>query len=231
MGNTQQKERIKYSIDILTIMSKPKTGKSRESEDYDEPSEQQLIKGIKEMPEPYRSYAAFSYLGGNRVSEAIGGKSAYRDRQTGELKVRDYSAVLAGDVQRDGEGWIEIRHIPTLKRKVKDSSKFYRDILIFEGGPGEKEFVDILMNYVNSKRKDEVLWNHSRKTQWLYCDQCLKIPPKILRSMRAKKYAKIYGFGALELKEIFNWGSVDMPFKYARYNRKALKDKMEQSKI
>lgn len=203
-------------------------GKNKPSEEYDQPSEQELLNRLERMPEPYRSYAAFTYLFGNRVSEAIGGTSKYHNKTTID-GIRTYTPLLAANcVIDDLEGWIEVNHVPTLKRRVRDVNKFYRDMIVYKWGTGEEGFVKILEQYLKTKNKEEILWNHHRKTQWLYCNKYLGIPPKVLRSMRAKKDAKQYKLGALELKEKYNWGSVDMPFHYAKFNKEALKNKLKE---
>lgn len=204
--------------------------KSKPSEEYDQPSEQELLNRMMRIPNiEYRSYAAFTYLFGNRVSEGIQGTSKFKDRKSGEIKERHYSAIKAGDFLIDDSGWIEVRNVPTLKRKVKDVTKFYRDLLVYQYGEGEQPFVDILKEHISSKDRSEVLWNRSRKTYWHYFNKYLLIPPKLLRSLRAKKDAKVYKLGALELKEKYNWGTTDMPFHYARFNKDALKAKIKES--
>jgi len=200
--------------------------KSKNSEEYNQPSEQELLNRINNMREPYKSYAAFSYLFGNRVSEGIGGKSKYKTR--GIDNIREYKPILAGDITIEN-GWIEVTHVPTLKRKVRDINKFYRDMIVLQTGQGEKPFINILLQHIENKRPEEPLWTHNRRTQWYHCNKHLQIPPKVLRSLRAKKDAKVYHLGALELKEKYNWGSTDMPFFYAKYNKEALKKKMEES--
>lgn len=201
--------------------------KSKPTEEYDEPSETELYQRMMFMPEPHRSYAALMYLFGNRVSEGIPGRSRFISRNTGELNQREYPGIRKKDIQEQ-EGWIEISQMPTLKRKVKDATKFYREGILFIYGPGEMPFVKILQDYINSKDDYEILWKKTRKSIWYNCNKYLKIPPKKLRGMRAKKDAKKYGLGALELKEKYNWGDTDMPFHYAKFNKESLKNKMER---
>lgn len=207
-------------------MDQPKR-KSKNAEEYDQPTETELYKRMLEMPEPFRSYAAFTYLFGNRVTEGIKGKSKYKDRKTGQTKTREFDGIKLDDFTVGEDGWIQIDHVPTLKRKVKDTNKFYRELLVYSPGKGEEPFLELLERYLLTIPYGRPIWTHSRKAQWHHCDKYLKIPPKVLRSMRAKKDAQQYKLGALELKEKYNWGSVDMPFHYAKFNKTALKKKIE----
>ena len=205
------------------------TRKSRPTEEYNDPGEPELYNRMMKMPEPYRSYAAFTYLIGNRISEGVPGKSVFKDSKSKNKITRDFYGVHKSDIVFGEDGWMEVKKLPTLKRKLRDSTKFYRDGILFVNGRGEKPFVNILIEYLNTKQDGDLLWNHSRKTSWHYFNTYLKIPPKKLRGLRATKDAKQYGLGALELKEKYNWGSTDMPFHYAKFNNKAMKNKMEES--
>lgn len=205
------------------------TGKSRPTEEYDDPGEGELYQMMMLMPEPHRSYAAFTYLIGNRTTEGVPGKSQFRDKKTGELRVRNFTGIRKRDITFDSRGWMEVDHIPTLKRKVRDSTKFYRTGMVYTLGKGEASFVRIIESFLASKTEEQILWTSSRKTHWHYCTVYLQIPPKKLRGLRATKDAVVYHLGALELKEKYNWGGVDMPFHYARFNKEGMKRKMEEA--
>jgi len=206
--------------------------KSKPTEEYDDPGESELYSRMKTIPsEEHRAYLAFTYLIGNRVSEGVPGKSKYHDSKTkGKTEhIREYSGIRKKDITFDERGWMEVSHIPTLKRKVRDSTKFYREGIVFTLGKGEEPFINIVRDYMNTKQDEEILWTCGRKTYWQISHDYLKIPPKKLRGLRATKDAKTYNLGALELKEKYNWGSTDMPFHYAKFNKQGMKDKMEKA--
>lgn len=201
--------------------------KSKPSEEYDEPSETDLYNRMMKIPnQKHRSYAAFMYLMGNRVSEGIPGTSEFTEQKTKVKHTRQYSGIRKKDIRVDGS-WLEVDRLPTLKRKVKDSTKFYREGIVYIDGSGEMPFIAILMDYIHELDDETLLWDVPRRTMHYVCDKYLGIPPKMLRNMRAKKDARKYGLGAIELKEKYNWGNNDMPFYYARFNKQAIKEKIK----
>ena len=177
-------------------------------EDIPTPTEQELYYRMMEMPNPYKSNAAFMYLFGNRVSEAL----------------KDYQLIRAEIIEKDG--FLIVNKIATLKREGRPFRMAYVDL----NGEGEKVFADIIIEFINTLSPLQPIWTHSRKTQWYYCDKHLKIPPHKLRGMRATKDAVTYDLDAIDLKRKFNWKSDKMAMLYAAKNPSDIMGKIKKAR-
>lgn len=187
--------------------------------------EAELLERIKGIPEPYRSYAVFTYLFGNRVSEPLGKKVSTVNKRGVVEDSWEYKPIFKTNFEVK-DGFLIVHNVTTLKRKGKPVREAYVDIT----GTGEKEFVDLLMDWVNNKEPLEPLWTHSRKTQWKYVDKHLGIPPHKLRGMRATKDAVEYHLDAIDLKRKFNWATEKMAMHYAAKDPRDIMKKMRQSR-
>lgn len=226
--------------------------KKKPIEDIPSPGEKELLERIKAIPnKEIRSYAAFMYLMGNRVSEAIGGwqkekigtytythpitKRVTKQPIYKTIYEKAYEPIKAWQFELL-DGWLTVRNMPTLKRR--DRKHFYRDVYVYLFGHNEKEFADIVMEWVNSMPPQNAVWplrkknkalgikSFNRKLVWSAINDYVGIPPHKLRGMRATKDAVMYGMDALDLKRKYNWASADMAFHYAQKNPKDIKNKI-----
>lgn len=192
--------------------------KKKPTEEYPSPNEHELYNNLKQMPEPYRSYAAFTYLFGNRVSEALG----KRVSDEKGLERWEYPPFYPSALEVAGS-WLVAHEVPTLKRQGRPRRIAY----VYLEGPGELRFAEILIDYLKERSPEEPAWKHSRITQWKYTDQYLGIPPHKLRGMRATKDAVTYELDAIDLQRKFNWSTPGMPMLYAAKNPHDIMRKME----
>lgn len=229
-------------------------------EDIPSPGEQELLERIKRIPDvSVRAYAAFTYLMGNRVSEAMGGwmkkrigTYTYTHPRTGRTSQQpiyeyDYTNLAYEPLRkwqievakRMEDEWIIVRNVPTLKRR--DHKYFYRDVYVNLEGPYERKFAEILLNYIVAYKPEERLWElrradrknkikpFDRRYVWKIIKKYTGIPPHKLRGMRATKDATEYGMDALDLKTKYNWASADMAFHYAKKNPRDIMNKISKN--
>lgn len=209
-------------------------------EDIPNPPEEELLERIKQMKEPYKSFAAFTYLFGNRVSEPLKGTikqqiGSYeythpRTKKTSKQPIyKDtqetrYEPLTKWRIKEMGDGWVECDRIPTLKRR--DEKHFYREGYVYVLGKGELPFWIIIKKYLATKKHDEPLWTFNRVTAWRKIKEGTGVPPHKLRGLRATKDAVQYNMDSIELKEKYNWASTDMAFHYAKKNKRDIKAKI-----
>jgi hypothetical protein len=218
--------------------------KKRKIEDIPNPSEAELLSRMELMPEPHRSYAAFLYLYGSRVSEALGIPKRevvghYEGRINGHTyllpkyrvvrsKPQEYESkpLAAWNVDTDtNKEWVVIHNIPTFKRKNRPPRTAY----VFRHGKNEQAFVDLFLQYWRTKDAKEPLWTHTRQAAYWACMKYLEIPPHKLRGLRATKDAVVYDLGAIDLKAKYHWASDTMPMHYARKNQSDIMKKIKKS--
>jgi integrase len=222
---------------------------------HDIPSlpEEELIRRIQTMEEPYKSYAAFCYLFGNRVSEALGVRNSefyanyvyYRDVKRRDAEGKQYidRRPYYHAIYKETEGWkipplepwrikfhkdgiIEVTDMLVLKtRKLTRKNKY-----VYAYGPGETQLAEILRQYVQDYLSPEstVLWGFRRQQAYRKFSEHLGIPPHKLREMRATKDAVVYGLDAIELKEKHAWVDARMPLYYASKAQKDIVGKLKQ---
>lgn len=212
-----------------------------------------LYERLLKMPEPQRSYAAFSYLFGNRVSEALGIRTReivasytyYKKRKNKEplkIVIPKYKVtkdpLIAWEVpplerwrlqELDGVLWV--RGIHTLKRERGRR----RDEFLLISGSGEERFVNILRHYIRDFEQKEgydqyqPLWNFSRQSAYRYFMKYLELPPHKLRGLRSTKEAVYYDLGASDLQKKRDWADPKMPMHYANKTKKDILDKMKRN--
>jgi hypothetical protein len=205
-------------------------------DDVQDGTEEELYQGILGMQEPFRSCCALIYLTGNRVSEIVGIPEEEKVRQYGGLwKLRP---VTPSSFTRSKENPIVKLTTRTLKRKKpKDHAYIFRI-----DNEYEKRYWSIVEAHMKDFAHDAYPWNVSRFRVWKALEKATSredrkspnkptvkatgLTPHKLRSLRASRDAVTYRMGALELKEKFNWGSSEMPFKYARMNTLELENRL-----
>ena len=200
------------------------------------PTEEELYNKIASMNEPYRSCCALIYLTGNRVSEIVGIPEEESVRKNGGLwkhrPVTKESFTFSKDFPI-----VKLTTV-TLKRKKKNDHAYIFRI----DEEHDKRYWAFVEAHLANFSPGEYPWNVSRSNVWKALEKATAredrkhpdkpkvkatgITPHKLRSLRAKRDAVHYGMGALELKEKFNWGSSEMPFKYAKMNTKDLERKL-----
>ncbi len=216
-----------------------------------------IVTRIKTIPkEDMRAYAAFVYLFGSRVSEALGlqeteetgeyyeyektnkrgtkkvriMKSTPQLLPNGEKKWIEEPLKAWAIEKRNNEKELWVVGIPTFKTANRPP----RDVWAICDGPGERDIVDILYTYVLKKRAenpDAVLFDFTRQSVYNNFRRYLGINafPHKLRDLRATKDATTYGLDAKDLQEKFNWARPDMAMFYGRKNKTDIIGKMNRS--
>jgi len=208
-----------------------------------DPTPAELYEGINNISEPIRSCCALIYLTGNRVSEVVGVPTTEKDRKDkGPLASWKIKPVTKAAFTYSKDNPIVKLTAFTLKRKALKRHEYLFRI----DDPHEKQYwslVEARLAEINDP--SEYVWNISRFKVWKALERVTTKPemkanlpiakqsiiatgltPHKLRSLRATRDAIEYGLDALSLKEKFNWGSSDMPFKYAKLNTRDLEKKL-----
>lgn len=199
-----------------------------------------------------KAYAAFVYLFGNRVSEAIGlpltretGEYYEYERVTkaGVKRVRipkkelvpnewEVEPLKAWAVEYDEEKKILwVKGIPTFKTGNRPG----RDVWVIVDGYNEKPLVEIVWRYVKAVRKkygdDAPLFPITRQGAYMAFRKELGVNafPHKLRDLRATKDAVTYGLDAKDLQEKFNWARPEMAMYYGRKNKTDIIAKMKRN--
>lgn len=217
--------------------------------------EDDLLSKIKAVPDlQLKSYFAFLYLFGSRVSEAIGlplydkvGEYKYvRKSRNGTKTVTVDKLILHKDADGNKVWVVEpikawqveydhiakilyVRNIPTLKQTNRPG----RDTWVLIKGPGEYEIAKILYDYVKKMREfDEMgpLFDLTRNQVYKATRKYLGANafPHKLRDLRATKDATVYGLDVKDLQEKYNWSRPDMAMYYGRKNRTDIIQKMQR---
>ena len=226
-----------------------KRKKKRGVEDQPSPPEDELYYKMAQMPEPYRSYAAFMYLFGNRVSEALGIKQRYvhKEETYTRINAKGVTKFYTRKVYHDEKKlpgqpvlWLveplkrwrisaDEETITVLMPTFKRAGRPLHALYAFKVGHGETRFYELLKEQVNSKRPEEYIWTHSRVTQYFYTNKYLGITNHKLRGMRATKDVVKYDLDTSALVNKFNWARPDMAIHYTALQGKDVKDKMRRS--
>jgi hypothetical protein len=205
-------------------------------DDVPDGTEEELYQGILGMQEPFRSCCALIYLTGNRVSEIVGIPEEEKVRQHGGLwKLRP---VTPNSFTRSQDNPIIKLTTRTLKRKKVNEHAYIFRI----DNEYEQRYWRLVEAHMANFANHEYPWNISRFRVWKALEKATAredrkstnkptvkatgLTPHKLRSLRATRDAVQYKMGALELKEKFNWGSSEMPFKYAKMNTLELENKL-----
>lgn len=203
-----------------------------------------------------RSYAAFTYLFGNRVSEGLGmpqttvvGSYEYtRTTKKGTKKVvipkivfnynkdgsfvYEVEPVRAWQIEYDvKKSLLWCRSIPTLKIPGRPE----RDVWALATGPNERILVDIVLEHtkkvVDREGEQGYLWTFSRNKAFKMFRKYLGVNnfPHKLRDQRATKDSTTYGLDAKDLQEKYNWQTAEMAMYYGRKNKSDIIEKMHRS--
>lgn len=223
------------------------------------------IKAVQNMPEDslieriktikrrdYQAYAAFVYLFGNRVSEALGLEKKIptgeyyvytrynRKKKPREVKIPKYEIVpnewevepiRASQVWYDPEkGMLNCSGIPTFKI----DSRPLREAYVFVDGPNEKPLAELLLSYVDDVKRERgenaPLFNFSRQACYNIFTRKLGSTafPHKLRDLRATKDSTVYGLDAKDLLTKYNWAQPQMAMYYGQKNQKDIIEKMKK---
>lgn len=198
--------------------------KKRKIEDINDPPKEELYNNIINIKEPYRSYIAFLYLTGNRVSEVLGIPHKEKERNTSKdfivEPIRKYHIEINSS-QTIMRVWAR-----TLKRKERPQHYYVARIDTEE----EKRYFEIIYNHLLNIKPEEYPWNFSRYKAWRYCNLATKIPPHKLRGLRATRDAVEFELDAIDLKQKFNWSSPNMAFHYASKSSHDIENKLLRKK-
>lgn len=214
-----------------------------------------LIKKIRNKK--IRSYAAFTYLFGNRVSEGIGirkttitgyyeyerttkkgtkkiyiKKTVNKEQQQKGIIEYEIEPIRAWQIEyEEKKNLLWCRSIHTLKipgRPVRDS-------WVLTDGPNEKELVEIVLEHTKKRIEEEgetaYLWELTRNNVYKAFRKHLGINnfPHKIRDQRATKDSTTYGLDAKDLKEKYHWQTSEMAMYYGSKNKTDIIDKMRRT--
>jgi predicted transposase YbfD/YdcC len=219
-------------------------------------NEETLVTLIKNIPNKnIRSYAAFTYLFGNRVSEGIGirktvttgyyeyerttrkgTKTVYIkkivNKENSEGIEYEIEPVQAWQIEYDEKkSLLWCRSLPTLKipgRPVRDS-------WVLTNGPNEMELVEIVIEHtqkiIKEKGETAYLWELTRNNVYKAFRKHLGINnfPHKIRDHRATKDSTTYGLDAKDLKEKYHWQTSEMAMYYGAKNKTDIIEKMRRT--
>lgn len=213
------------------------------------PNEETLLRQIQTMNEPYKSYAAFLYLFGSRVSEAIGappkkeriGTKTIYTKVGEEYKYINYpvygskeilpqtTPIRKRDLAIDNEGILYVENIPVLKQPGRPLDTKYVDSI----ADNEQPFINILYDYLETKEPDDILWEFTRYRFYKELVKHTDIYPHKLRSLRATKDTVNYNLDIPDLQKKYGWTDIRTPLKYVKLAKTdviaKIKNKRKQS--
>lgn len=210
--------------------------KKRKVDEVIDLPESVLLKRIQDMPEPYRSYACFCYLFGNRVSEGLGipkrDKIGHYEYERVGRKKKVYTIQVPKFIETPEKGYelnpIEKRQIEYDKKNnvlwvlsiktLKKADRPPRNVEVIIDGYGEAPFIETLMRYIENKKDKEFLWTFNRKQAYYMFMKYLDVMPHKLRSMRATKDVKIYAADAKDLMDKYKWSNANVALHYIQKN-------------
>lgn len=169
------------------------------------PGDAKLLFQVQQMKEPYRSYAAFLYLIGARVSEGIGLRKG-KENITKPLTRLDFE---------EREDFLYVNNIPVLKTKDRHLVTKYvnnEDLI-------DKEFIKILKDYLETRKPEEPLWTFSRSAFWLHLNKATGLFPHKLRGLRATKDVVDFNMNIVELKQKHGWSQDKTPLEYLKLSQ------------
>ena len=168
------------------------------------------IKSVK-----HKAFFTFLYLLGARIEEIVG------------LPAKEYQPVMKYQfeekVSSEGKEMIVVRNVRTLKTK-KGSD--FRHIPISK--ETEKDFLAILLPYVQEVPNDKPLFNYSRTYSWQLAKHYFGQEwfPHWFRHTRATHLASEYNFTTNDLVQYFGWKDVNRTLTYVHLNWDNLAKKM-----
>lgn len=234
--------KLRHITSVMCAGVLPKKNKRGIDHVWD-PTPAELYAGINSMAEPMRSCCALIYLTGNRVSEVVGVPERESERKDlGPLAKWKIKPVTKSAFTYSQDNPIVKLTTFTLKRKVLKRHEYLFRI----DNDHERLFWSLVeARLAEISEPGSYVWNVSRYRVWKALERVTSKPetkaalplkkqgiqatgltPHKLRSLRATRDAVEYALDALTLKEKFNWGSSDMPFKYAKLNTRDLEKRL-----
>lgn len=193
--------------------------KKRSIETIKDPPLDELYTRLMSVKEPYRSYLAFLYLTGNRVSEVLGIPIGKQRRTKEDFIVEP---IQRYHIQVSPAGNMLRVWARTLKRKDRPQHYYVCRIDTEE----EKRYFTIIKEHLEGLNPEAYVWNFSRFKAWRYCNVATGLPPHKLRGLRATRDAVEFNLDAIDLKQKFNWSSPAMAFHYASKSSHNIEEKL-----
>lgn len=197
--------------------------KKRSIEEIDDPPLDELYSRLMPIKEPYRSYLAFLYLTGNRVSEVLGIPRGKQRRHQDDFIIEPLKRY---HIQLSEDGRFLRVWARTFKREGRPQHYYVCRI----DTPEEKRYFELVKEHLEGIPPGAYVWNFSRYKAWRYCNQATNLPPHKLRGLRATRDAVEFNLDAIDLKQKFNWSSPEMAFKYASKSPHNIEEKLGRKK-
>jgi len=215
-----------------------RTAKKRIINDTELISKQSLIGQLSKLEKLRdQAFISFLYLTAGRVEEIVGLKRLrYIDSKFVKITVTEPIKRHQIEFKElNGEQYMVISEIPTLKRKLENNIIPLRNVPVYIRN--ERDFVDYIERYIKSKDMDYNT-NLFKFTPALAWTICRKIKTKngnnafnhYFRHLRLSHLAQDYGFQSLDLQQFVNWANAIMAGKYVHLNWQTLAKKMSDVK-
>jgi len=178
-------------------------------------SKGEILHKIRGLSQKKQGLVAFLYLTGCRISEAIGNKSTKYPTQP----IKRYQIEVK---KHKGNDMLIVNNVPVLKRK----GYILRNIpIVIEK---EREFVEILLKYLETLQPNDALFPMTRQTAWkivydigLWCHY--------FRHLRNTHLTIDYGLSGQELRALNGWSSSRPADVYVHLNWRNIAEKIMHS--
>ena len=90
----------------------------------------------------------------------------------------------------------------------------------------EKEFIKIVVDYINTLEANDLLFDMTRQRAWQIIKDNTGLFNHLFRHMRATHLTTDYGFSAQELKQFFGWASTTQADVYSHLSQIDIARKM-----
>lgn len=156
-----------------------------------------MASGLKK--EKYKVLFFLLYLTAARISEIV---QVFTRRHTEETLI-------------DGRPFLIIR----LENRKNRKRKFKEIAIPMDYPKHEKEFAEIIINYIKNKDKDEIIFKMSKVSATYYLKKYAGINAHLLRVLRCTHLATMYGIDSPTLIKYAGWSDARPAVTYINLNR------------
>lgn len=182
------------------------------------PTKQQLIHLINTVPNTkHRALFILLYITGCRIAEITGRKK--KDKQL-HTPIYKHQVEI---IEEEGRQTLLIQNVKVLKRR-----KLIHKTIRLPIEP-EKQFLEPLINYINTLQMEEPLFDYHPAYVWELVKKYFgnNYFPHFFRHTRATRLASDYGFNAIELATFLGWGDTRVAMTYTHLSTQDLAKKIK----